>query len=437
MSQPAALVVTAHGKGRPVLPKPPSERSSPQRQQPQGHSPSSPSPSPVKTHGHGHMYSPYGRAYEYQYGGEAIPDMTTQRSFSLPLSPSHTSPQDIYDDQNQSNDTNFAWLAEYVSRSQTGEMVPLSFCGCGANCTCMGCAEHQSNNDANGSKGCHDPASCMACLDCMTIPIAPEIRFESIPDSTTMEAVDNWLREVSSSLQSPSVPAYSPNSYSPIPPSSSQENVQFDSALYALWANSETSSDNSHNQPPTQFESPTTISTNTSPIDAQCTGRCLCPTGMCTCGADSCGCCQGCQCVACAHEDPNRLLTFAISGERGVCCADRHAHAHMSGNNNNINNIDNVPSSSSSTYVAMHTTHASNGAGLGMGDVELLSGTAYQPFDRRSNLSRASSFSSHSSGHFSRSSSSLVSDADPSHGTGEVHPGVSSCCSGLRTTNLS
>lgn len=388
MSHPAALVVDAHGKGRPVLPKPPSEGVFPYFQ---GNSFSATSISSAKAHGHDRMYSPYGRAYENHYKGEPMLDASAQDHFSQFLDTSDTPPHEMCPDQNQSIDTNFSWLADYIPRTQTDEVPTMSFCGCGTGCNCQGCVEGHLENDFDGVKGCSNPASCM---DCTAIP---EIRVEFVPDPATMEAVDTWLREISSRAEFPTVPACSSDSYSSIPPFQSQDEIQFESALYALLANSEHSSDQD------------TASSLASPSGTEFDRRWMY--------------CQGIPHVECAHQDPDGLTTSAVLDEHGVGCTDPSLCAQMS---------------SACSYASVHIVNMISGCsrnGLGVdGEVEFLSDASCQLFERRSGSSRTSSFSSQSSSPFFRSSPSVASDLEVPCGTGDVHSSVSSCRSGLRTT---
>jgi len=53
-----------------------------------------------------------------------------------------------------------------------------------------------------------------------------------------------------------------------------------------------------------------------------CSNRCKCPPGLCACASDCCGRCQGRGCE-CHKQGERGSLSFALSGERNLCCNGR------------------------------------------------------------------------------------------------------------------
>lgn len=265
MQQPAATVVLAHAKGRPVLPKPPSGHSN-QTQ----HSPLSPRhPSSVtsqvqpnsqmSTPPHERMYSPYGHAYEYQHlTSEALPRIPLQQSFvrgepssdSAQAAPSLVPTDELYPSPND----DFSWLSNFSPRafglvSPSSMLSPPSICGCGPGCACLGCVEHRGS-DADTTQRCINPLGCMACFGSLTLPSPRNLRFDSMPISPDpedgLQSIDDWLLPAplntspapSMNTMSFSHVRTSPagNRYAPLPQGHSTEDVHIDPKLRSATA---------------------------------------------------------------------------------------------------------------------------------------------------------------------------------------------------------
>ncbi|EED78283.1 predicted protein [Postia placenta Mad-698-R] len=323
ITQPAGLVVHAHtGDYRPVLPRPPnSERQS----SPLGSGPvHEPSVVPTTRHQvhHGQaFYSPYERAYEYAHPSEPAAQPEESSAYLQPLSSVHVPPASH---PAMASSGMPSWLLSPSLAAQEALMA-ANLCGCGQSCACAGCVLHRGP-DVDPTASCSNPHTCMSCLDCAIFSL-PETMPESSGDAfdpAQVQHVEEWLRQASG-LPPPSQPL------SPFPTilnedpttlsqrSSSQDaptppDARFDPSMlqtYALW---------------NEFHDGSVPAAVPAPQEC-CGGRCGCPPGLCTCAADCCGCCQGCQCTDCGHEDPNRTLTFATSGERAPCCGGAHQQA--------------------------------------------------------------------------------------------------------------
>ncbi|KAH9927545.1 hypothetical protein B0H21DRAFT_763171 [Amylocystis lapponica] len=397
MSQPAALVVNANsGDYRPVLPRP---------AQPQlvfsSAGPTHDASLASKAHASRFQsnsqmhYSPYGRAYEYMHSSDA------ERSIV----------------QYQATDAFSAVAPPIPSWVSTLNVPPIGgsssvLCGCGPSCGCPGCAEHRGPN-VDAAAPCENPATCMSCLDCAMFSLP-----ESLPPGTEerieapqLQAIDDWIRQVSSTASITTLQSHSPSgsigSHAVDPPPHSlpgQFDMRFDPNMlqtYALWG---------------EMQGGPLAHATPAPEEC-CGGRCKCPAGFCTCAADCCGCCQGCECAECEHsEDPNRMLTFAVSGERAPCCSGRRASGSALGPPAFL------------PPIAMNTNER-RGMDGGWNDqsLEVV----------RTSLSRASSFSSGSSSHLSYTSTpgSGYDRAGPPRSVGGDVQAIRACCTGLQEMN--
>ncbi|OBZ66465.1 hypothetical protein A0H81_13600 [Grifola frondosa] len=278
------------------------------------------------------------------------------------------------------------------------------------------------------SMPCANPGTCLFCLDCGIPTSAPtNSSAQAQYDAPSLQNIDDWLREVSAvpSFQSPNIQLDSP--FSSIL-GQGQPDTRFDPAMlqtYALWSSLQ------NGQAQSQLS-------RSIPQEC-CGGRCKCPAGMCACAADCCGCCQGCQCPECEHgDDPNKILTFAVSGERGSCCGGAHTHGRTE------------------TYAPHVPVAGPSGANIngGVGSIRNEGrdeGTVFRGpndgwFDqsltlpRTSTLSRASSRSSKSSSQQSYQSSSPAPYTDGvgvSHGMGADMHVVRACCASMEMINTS
>ncbi|KAL6306872.1 hypothetical protein BKA93DRAFT_771315 [Sparassis latifolia] len=389
ITQPAGLVVTANsGEYRPVLPRPvPQRQCSPPKAVEHAGSVAMKA-TMVRNQSHGQMfYSPYGRAYEFTRSADyASEPSTSQRMLQQELSGT-SSP---YTDEQPAvmSDSMPSWFPSFSVSTPGGTTVPTTLCGCGSSCACAGCAIHRGPNVDTGAS-CANPGACMGCLDCAMLSIPASVPPDSVEgqqEASQLQAIDDWIRQVSSMLGSASASSQPEPSLHVIPDEgtgrTNDAGLRFDPSMlqtYALW--NELQNGQLQGQPAQRAP------------EECCSGRCKCPAGLCSCSADCCGCCQGCDCAECPHEEnPNRMLTFAISGERSPCCgaADQ---AHL------------TPRS----------------------PVAVVPGWSGQSLTvPRSSLSRASSSSSHSSSHQSYSST-----------PGSVHDGAASQSEDVRALRSS
>jgi hypothetical protein len=133
-----------------------------------------------------------------------------------PSNPPFSYNEQTYNDQMQMGQTP-AW-------PQTGENAGFdnsfpSMCGCGDDCSCPGCTQHNRAMvipSSSAYASCTNPGACATCLDCtiMSLPasaILPPDTALSIYDSQIQnDAIDEWLRQTSASISShaPSPPPF-------------------------------------------------------------------------------------------------------------------------------------------------------------------------------------------------------------------------------------
>lgn len=232
---------------RPVLPRPPASAGP-------LHDPSSgiAHGSGVRHHTHENMYfSPYGRAYEQAHVSDRPSyDRKTQDDPPHPTVPVVTERPET--------------IPQPVRTEWPADGTFPSMCGCGDECACPGCKEHNGsafNDNANAFASCANPDACTACLDCTITSVA-----SALPSETPLsmyevdESIDEWLRQMAS-LPSTGVSQ-----------SASQAQV------------------------PSQLWNALQVPHIPDPA-SDCSSDCHCPPGLCTC-----------------HR---QQLTFAVSGERG------------------------------------------------------------------------------------------------------------------------
>ncbi|KAG1861166.1 hypothetical protein DFJ58DRAFT_265167 [Suillus subalutaceus] len=172
---------------------------------------------------------------------------------------------------------------------------------------CPGCTLHNNPPITGGATyaSCSNPSTCAFCLDCtiLSIPAGnPPPNIDSSSDPSQSQEFDEWLRQVA---LSPGISNSQPN-FNP----------------YELTTPQIQSYQNGRPRLP---ETP-------SPPAECCGGRCKCPRNSCACLPDCCGCCLGCQCDNHCNDARSRT-TFAVSGERGLCCrkADSNTNAPSAG----------------------------------------------------------------------------------------------------------
>lgn len=202
---------------RPVLPRPSYN----------GRSNSGPSHNPSLSVAHGHasrhhsheniLFSPYGRAYDftheqhpYEEAGSPNQNTASQNSFSTPIFPAD---ERMFRDQLRALEAAAATSWNPPSGSEAAALSFPSTCGCGDNCRCPGCVQHNPGNPTPASaafSSCTNPGVCTTCLDCtiLSLPASlPPDTSLSIYDAYQTDSIDEWIRQVSSLPRlSPAVP---------------------------------------------------------------------------------------------------------------------------------------------------------------------------------------------------------------------------------------
>ncbi|KAG6817020.1 hypothetical protein H0H87_000642 [Tephrocybe sp. NHM501043] len=189
---------------RPVLPRPSSR----------GRSSSGPhDPSSSNAHGHPRIYehshfSPYGRAYNVNH--DPFDNVATQKEAGLsqnsfPISSVPTFPTEEQAFRDQLRALEAATRPTWMPPSGTEGSMPSfpSTCGCGDNCRCPGCMQHNPGAAPTSSafSSCMNPSTCTNCLDCtiLSLPASlPPDTALSIYDAYQTDSIDDWIREVSS-----------------------------------------------------------------------------------------------------------------------------------------------------------------------------------------------------------------------------------------------
>ncbi|KAK0469027.1 uncharacterized protein EV420DRAFT_1492028 [Desarmillaria tabescens] len=174
---------------RPVLPKPP-VNSGPVHVPSAGinHIPA------VRHHGHDTSFSPYGRAYGQTHVSSRPGSPPTSDMYSaIPSSSS------VPINQSLTQAFNTALWSQPQNADTAMEFPMSSMCGCGDNCGCPGCRQHDPSGDraAYNFFSCSNPSACGACLDCLvqslpSVSQAPPMETED-PTST----LDEWMRQFS------------------------------------------------------------------------------------------------------------------------------------------------------------------------------------------------------------------------------------------------
>ncbi|KAG6909421.1 hypothetical protein DXG01_000574 [Tephrocybe rancida] len=193
---------------RPVLPRP-SIRS---RSHSGPHDPSLDS-----AHGHSSVrrihetthFSPYGRAYEanHDHIDNIVADQevsVSQNNFPIPSTPTFPTDEQTFRDQLRALEAaaSTTWMPPSGAEGSTPSFP--STCGCGDNCRCPGCVEHNPDAATPASSAfssCMSPNTCTNCLDCtiLSLPASlPPDTSLSIYDAYQTDSIDDWIREVSS-----------------------------------------------------------------------------------------------------------------------------------------------------------------------------------------------------------------------------------------------
>lgn len=101
--------------------------------------------------------------------------------------------------------TNNPWSPRQENDTLDNSVFP-SLCGCGDDCNCPGCLYHSRSTaipPSSAYSSCSNPGVCGTCLDCTILSLPPS----AIPPPNTAlsihnsqpDAIDEWLRQMSSS----------------------------------------------------------------------------------------------------------------------------------------------------------------------------------------------------------------------------------------------
>ncbi|KAG6336396.1 hypothetical protein ID866_2690 [Astraeus odoratus] len=225
-------------------------------------------------------FSPYGRAYEHAHTPDFIHDrkpMMGDARMSTRSSPvqQHAIPQ----------------ISSTLDAWQTASGSP-SPCACGDSCRCTGCSQHHHAAVPPGGAyaSCANPATCLFCLDCTILSISANTvpsTLDSTSDAQSREFED-WLRQLA-----PSAVAASPAAME----------VQSAIGPFELVPSEMSSSVHAGEGSARSIQA----------VAENGLRRCSCVAGSCTCPPG------GCQCEQLGDGSRSRT-TFAVSGERGLCC---------------------------------------------------------------------------------------------------------------------
>ncbi|WVQ71960.1 hypothetical protein IAR50_001502 [Cryptococcus sp. DSM 104548] len=169
----------------------------------------------------------------------------------------------------------------------TSEDVVLGACMCGEDCSCPGCATHDSNNIYNGGTGHDGPCgeSCQGHHNCSS----------SIPIPSGVQSIAQLI--VLAAAQVPEPPSRPVGSFIDpldtrvLPPAAfSSDEVAKKLGLVPL-----------------------------RPLEC-CGGKCQCPPGQCTCQKQCCGCCGECSCDKDEDTQMSGGQEAELQREQGACC---------------------------------------------------------------------------------------------------------------------
>ncbi|KAG6889181.1 hypothetical protein C0995_003092 [Termitomyces sp. Mi166 len=421
---------------RPVLPRP-SHRNRARSDSGLAHDPSSDSAHGHTTTRRAHenaYFSPYGRAYDANH--DHFDTITAQKQNSsnnhnnssisqsqnnnnnIPISSSSSSSADnptfptdeqIFRDQlralEAAANANTAWMPPPGMEG----VIPSfpSTCGCGDNCRCPGCVEH--NPDASPASSafssCMNPSSCTTCLDCTILSLPASLPADtalSIYDLQT--SLDDWIRDVSSLPPPPRIPSED------VPPPPPPPPPPTGTAAPGLGQSE---------QPPSPWDGyipPMTAPDSTFGYSVKpcCGVLCKCDPETCECNIDDEN-----------GYDCRREMLFPTfdqqQQQRQSTFSEDQAFQPMDNNNNNNNNSNgSSSSSSSSTYERVRGRPGAffdASAGIQFEHGRFFSGFPEPP---RSRSSSTSTSSSHSHAH-STSSRGLAPPLAHAHPHPQLH----------------
>ena len=161
-------------------------------------------PSTGISHGHAsrhpeHVFKPYERAY-----GMTHHHPVHSQSY---LAPGLSNPVFAFNNSSftMGVPTNNPWSPSQENVTLDNSVFP-SLCGCGDGCNCPGCLYHSRSTTippSSAYSSCSNPGACGTCLDCTILSLPPS----AIPPPDTAlsihnsqpDAIDEWLRQMSSS----------------------------------------------------------------------------------------------------------------------------------------------------------------------------------------------------------------------------------------------
>ena len=162
-----------------------------------------------------HVFKPYERTYGMTH---QHPSHFQSYLVSGPSNPTFGYNDQSFNGQMMGTPADNPWSSRQENVGVDNSSFP-SLCGCGDNCRCPGCAQHNRGTTtippSSAYSSCANPGACGACLDCtiLSLPpsaIPPPDTALSIYDSQP-DAIDDWLRQMLPSTSTESFQNYPPN----------------------------------------------------------------------------------------------------------------------------------------------------------------------------------------------------------------------------------
>lgn len=178
-SQTPAHIRARIAEFRPVLPRPPNAVVD------------GPTHEPSTGHGHRHhghealYYSPYGRAYDYSHAANSL----------------NQYPQQILPPEQELPSVD-ASVVPWLYGTGTDGLPFGPACGCGDNCRCPGCSQHNAADflSPTALSSCINPGVCGNCLTCSLLAFQNPLPSESVFD---YQGLDDWIRQLPNNTLSP------------------------------------------------------------------------------------------------------------------------------------------------------------------------------------------------------------------------------------------
>ena len=150
------------------------------------------------------LFSPYGRAYDLVYEqshNRSVPNISLQNNPATALPTEEQRFRDQLRALEAVAASSIPLNRSVEGNNATGPVFP-STCGCGDNCSCPGCRQHNGGSPSPSAfSSCTNPGVCNTCLDCtiLSLPasLPPDTNL-SIFDAYPAESIDDWIRQVSS-----------------------------------------------------------------------------------------------------------------------------------------------------------------------------------------------------------------------------------------------